>query len=255
MTGPAQDSRIESDDKPKPRVDAQGRAFKGSQLQVQIYVNRREHELEQKLREELEALDQKAERFEWVSPLEVERFVEYQDVAFLRAVGLERLAPELAAFWPARGGPVWDGLARAHLRTGGEGVLLLEGKSYPKELFGPGCTAKANRSKQLIRSALEQTQAWLGLPVGADRWLGRLYQSANRLAHLYFLREIVGIEAWLAHACFIDDTDHVPIAEGAWRRSMEEADRELGLAESSPFAGAVFLAARPRTELVGTGGH
>jgi hypothetical protein len=252
MTGPAHDSVSGADDKPKARADAQGRAFKGSQLQVQIYVNRRQQELERKVREELETLDQKTERFEWVSPLEVERFVEYQDVAFLRAVGLERLAPKLAAFWPARGGPVWDGLARVHLHAGGQGVLLLEGKSYPKELYGSGCTAKADRSKQLIRSSLEQTQAWLGLPVGADRWLGRLYQSANRLAHLYFLREVVGIEAWLVHACFIDDTDHVPIAEDAWRRGLEEADRELGLAESSPFAGAVFPAAQPRSELVGT---
>jgi len=32
---------------------------------------------------------------------------------------------------------------------------------------------------------LEQTQAWLALPVDADSWLGRLYQSANRLAHLW----------------------------------------------------------------------
>lgn len=251
MTGPARNSRIGPDDRPKPRADAQGRAFKGSQLQVQIYVNRRQQELEQKLRDELETLDQMAARFEWVSPLELERFVEYQDVAFLRAVGLERLAPELASFWPTRGGPVWDGLARVHLRTGGQGVLLVEGKSYPNELFGPGCTAKADRSRQLIRSALEQTQTWLGLPVGADRWLGRLYQSANRLAHLYFLREVAGIEAWLLHACFVGDTDHVPITEDAWRRGLKEADRKLGLAESSPYAGAVFPRARPRDELVG----
>ena len=95
-----------------------------------------------------------------------------------------------------------------------------------------------------LSAALERTQAWLGLPVDADRWLGRLYQSANRLAHLYFLREVAGIDAWLAHACFLDDTDHVPIPKDAWRRGLEDADRELGLAESSPFAGAAFLVAR-----------
>jgi hypothetical protein len=111
------------------RVNEHGRAFKGSQLQVQIYVNRRRDELEQTMRDGLETLDQAAELIEWVSPLEESRFIEYQDVAFLRAVGLERLAPELAAFWPARGGPVWDGLARIQLRAGGEGVLLVEGKS------------------------------------------------------------------------------------------------------------------------------
>jgi hypothetical protein len=65
------------------------------------------------------------------------------------------------------------------------------------------------------------------LPVGADRWLGRLYQSANRLAHLYFLRELAGVQAWLLHTCFINDVDHVPVNEEAWRRALEEADREL----------------------------
>lgn len=231
------------------RADDQGRAFKGSQLQVQIYVNRRRSELEFKLRAEIATLDQAAERIEWVSPLEAERFSEYQDVAFLRAVGLGQHALKLAAFWPARGGPVWDGLARIHLRAGGEGVLLLEGKSYPKELYGRGCTAKAESSKQLIRSALEQTQDWLALPVGADSWLGRLYQSANRLAHLYFLREVIGVEAWLVHTCFVNDLDHVPVDEAAWRQGLEQAERELGLAAASPYAGAAFLPALPRTEL------
>src|SRR5689334_12762811 len=76
MIGRARDSRSRADGGSGARVDTQGRAFKGSQLQVQIYVNRRRQELEQKLREDLETLDQKTERFEWVSPLESERFVE-----------------------------------------------------------------------------------------------------------------------------------------------------------------------------------
>jgi len=31
--------------------------------------------------------------------------------------------------------------------------LLVEGKSYPKELYGPGCAAQAGKSRALIRSA------------------------------------------------------------------------------------------------------
>ena len=138
------------------------------------------------------------------------------------------------------------------LRGSGEGILLLEGKSYPKELYGSGCAAKAAESKRLIRSALEQTQAWLGLPVAADRWLGSLYQSANRLAHLYFLREVAGVHAWLLHACFTNDIDHVPTGEAEWRQGLEQAERELGLTEASPYAGALFLPARPRSELLET---
>jgi hypothetical protein len=232
------------------RADESGRAFKGSQLQVQLYVNRRRDELDAAVRAALPTLDEAVETLRWASPLESERFAEYQDVAFLRAVGLERLAPELARFWPARGGPVWDGLARVELRRSGEGVLLVEGKSYPKELYGSGCTARSEESKRLIRAALESTQRWLGLSVDAELWLGPLYQSANRLAHLYFLREVAGVDAWLVHLCFTDDGEHVSTSEEEWRRGLERADRELGLTEGSPYAGAAFLPARPRAELV-----
>jgi hypothetical protein len=54
------------------------------------------------------------------------------------------------------------------------------------------------------------------------------------------------------HTCLINDVDHVPIEEDAWRRGLDEAERELGLAEASLFAGVevVFLPARPRRELL-----
>ena len=49
-------------------------------------------------------------RLNWVSPLEKDRFTEYQDTAFLKASGLEHLSAELKAFW-SLGGPVWGALA------------------------------------------------------------------------------------------------------------------------------------------------
>ena len=88
------------------RVDELGRARAGSQLQIQIYVNRRSEELSQKVFEGLPGLASLHPRLNWVSPLENDRFVEYQDVAFLKACGLEHLSAELKAFWPRRG-PVW----------------------------------------------------------------------------------------------------------------------------------------------------
>jgi hypothetical protein len=48
---------------------------------------------------------------EWVSPLEEERFKEYQDGAFLDALGLLDLSGMLAEFWP-QGGPVAEGMKR-----------------------------------------------------------------------------------------------------------------------------------------------
>ena len=232
------------------RVDEHGRALKGSQLQVQIYVNRRSEQLESEIRGELPTLDVAAAKITWVSPLEKRLFAEYQDRAFLEALGLGHLHSKLRDFWPSRG-PVWDGLARLTLDGGEVGVLLLEGKSYPKELYGGGCAAKAEKSRQMIRSALEQTQGWLGLsPLGVEAWLGPLYQSANRLAYLYFLREIVGVPAWLVHTCFTDDVAHVPVEKDDWRQGLEDVDRKLGLTEASPYAGAVFLRALERVELL-----
>lgn len=92
------------------KVDELGRAYAGSQLQTQIYVNQRSEELSQKVIQELPDLASLHPRLNWVSPLEKDRFAEYQDVAFLNTCGLEHFSAELKAFWP-RGGPVWDALA------------------------------------------------------------------------------------------------------------------------------------------------
>jgi hypothetical protein len=58
------------------------------------------------------------------------------------------------------------------------------------------------------------TQLRLGMAADADRWIRPLrpdlpghssvYQSANRYAHLYWLRD-KGIDAWLVHVLFCDD--------------------------------------------------
>ena len=76
------------------RVDDLGRAYAGSQLQTQLYVNRRSEELSQKVTKGL---------------LENDKFPEYQDTAFLKACGLKHFSAELKAFWP-RSGPVWNDL-------------------------------------------------------------------------------------------------------------------------------------------------
>jgi hypothetical protein len=127
---------------------------------------------------------------------------------------------------------------------------LIEAKSYPADLYGDGCAARATRSRQLIEAALEQTQRWLGLAPEAKRWTGRLYQTANRLAHLYFLREVAGVEAWLAHLCFVDDQSHIQAGETQWRHALAAAGRELGLVTHSPYSASVLFPAQPRGALL-----
>jgi hypothetical protein len=231
------------------RVDDLGRAYAGSQLQLQIYVNRRPEELTQAVLDALflASLDV---RLHWVSPLESEKFAEYQDATFLRVLGLSGLAAELGKFWPS-GGPVWDALAVVAL--GGHlnryGALLVEAKSCPNEIRGKGCKAKSKRSLDLIHDALGKTKAWLGIPKQAD-WTGELYQSANRLAHLYFFLW-AGIAAWLVNVYFVGDP-HSPTTREEWEDALAQAKAELGLAAAFiPHATEVFLEAKDRRELVG----
>ena len=208
------------------RIDPFGRAYAGSQRQIQTYVNRRVSELDAAILRGLPDLAAARATFDWVSPLEEEGFVEYRDGAFLGALNLSDLSGKLAGFWP-KGGPVWDGLARVTLpefeRTG---VLLVEAKSYPLEMYSNGCCAsKASRSRSV--DALQRTQQWLG--VDNSDWTGPLYQSANRLAHLYFLRGLAGVPTWFVNVCVTGDP-HCPTSQLAWQEALKSAKAALGLA-------------------------
>lgn len=52
----------------------------------------------------------------------------------------------------------------------------------------------SSHSRRRIEQALTATKAWMGANPQADA-LGRLYQSANHLAHVYLLRERLGVPA------------------------------------------------------------
>ena len=227
------------------RVDEGGRAYSGSQLQTQIYVNRRASELSQAV---ADALGLDSYRFRWASPLESGNYKEYRDREFLRAVGIDEMWPQLSRFWP-RWGPVWDGLAALEVEGAPEtpGIILVEAKSYPAEIFGNGCGARP-KSRQKIEEALNRTKSWLGVVEDAN-WTGPLYQSANRLAHLYFFREIVGIPAWLANIYFLNDP-HSPTSREEWQVEIVAVKQQLGLAGITiPHYADIFLAALPRSVL------
>lgn len=234
----------------KRSTDRYGRARKGSQRQVQIYVNRRRKELDEACLKALPSLAVRDPRLRWVSPLETSRFKEYYDRDFLSAVGCKPLVPLLRQFWPDRG-PHWDALAVVDSPATRPGVLLVEGKSYPRELRGSGMKATSDASKKKIRHALQATQQWLVVPeANWAAWEKRLYQSANRLAHLYWMRQVAGVDAWLLHLLFTGDDTH-PTTEQEWESAMTEADTELGLNDVIvPHTGHVCLESRESKELV-----
>ena len=234
------------------RVDECGRAYAGSQLQIQIYVNRRSEELSRGVLRALPSLASLKARLTWVSPIEAEKFAEYQDRAFLAAVGLEHLAPALSNFWPRRG-PVWDALAAVEIPGAPErnGVILVEAKSYPGEIYGDGCGASDPSSLEQIGAALSQTKRWLGVAEDVD-WTGPLYQSANRLAHLFFFRrERVCVPAWLVNIYFLRDPRR-PTRIEEWEEALPQVKEKLGLTGVDiPDTASLFLKARDRRELIG----
>lgn len=158
----------------------------------------------------------------WVSPIPETRFREYSDGAFLDALGLSRLKPDLAAFWP-RGGAVWDGLARA------DGApVLVEAKAHVREFFSTPRAAEAEPSIRLIRESLTACKQDLGADERSD-WMRCFYQYANRLAHLWWLHRN-GIEAHLLLLNFVGDDDMKgPDTPAAWKAVEQAADYVLGL--------------------------
>jgi hypothetical protein len=227
------------------RTKADGSAYKGSQRQLQDYVNDTPSELNQQIFGAIESLPRSA-GLRWVSPLREERlcergYQEYSDAEFLAAVRQTALSFELRRFWPS-GGPTWDALAIVY--TGGpSGVLLVEAKAHPAEMQS-ACGAKDKASIRKITAALDATKSWLKVPVSVD-WFSQYYQAANRLAHLYFLREIARVPAWLANVYFVDDASHKATTRLEWDKGIDEAEKCLGLSGVSvPYAGKVFLSAK-----------
>lgn len=231
------------------RVDENGAAYAGSQLQTQLYVNRRTQALDDALRQAFSELA--GAEFEWRSPLAADRYREYWDKAFLERVNLGHHAASLKGFWPA-GGPHWDALALVERsRDTRPGVLLAEGKSYPGELYGAGCAAEpGSLSRARIEKSLAWTQNYLGLQeASVEAWCGPLYQSANRLAHLTWLRSL-GVRTWLVHLLFLDDP-HAPTSAVDWNRALDKVNHELGLPETAlPGVGHVLVPAGSREELI-----
>ena len=164
------------------------------------------------------------EAIEWVSPLADDEYAEYRDASFLRRLGVDLRNRPLREFWPRRG-PQWDALGR----TDGGAVFLVEAKANIPELVSPASGAKSPASIALIDDSLKEVQRFLRVDTGID-WTGKLYQYANRIAHLYLLRELNRIPAYLLFIYFIGDSDvDGPQTAEEWKAAIEVAERVLGL--------------------------
>ena len=224
------------------RTDESGLAYAGSMLQTQLYVNDHAEELNRAILDALPELAHVDPKITWVSPLRATGYRELWDARMLRELGFDELVPKLSEWWPA-GGPHWDALARLEYADGRAGALLVEGKSYPKEMQDEkGLSATSEVSIERIKAALEATQRSLGVNKPVEAWLRPYYQTANRLAALYWLRRELGDDrAWLVHLCFLNDPSHIASTREQWEAAFAAADNHLGLHESVPNYAHVFL--------------
>ena len=168
---------------------------------------------------------------EWVSPLAGENYAEYRDDDFLRVLGLSSHASELTQFWPKRG-PQWDALGRAaHIGQPDEPkqVFLIEAKAHVGEIVSPPCKAASQKSASLIRDSLAETKDYVHSASEAD-WAGYFYQYTNRLAHLYFLREKLNVDAYLVFVYFVgDEAVHGPRSRDEWEAALTVMKLCLGI--------------------------
>ena len=222
-----------------------GLARAGSRRQIQRYVNEGPDPLNEAILASLVDGPAGGGRIWWVSPLESDDYAEFCDERFLDALGVGHLTRELVGgFWP-RLGPCWDGLAVISSRNDPDyhGVIMVEAKSHLEEVFGTGCGA-GPASLEKIRLALKSTADRLGAS-GTPDWEGRLYQSANRLAHLHFFREVMRVPAWLADVYFVNDP-YRPTSREQWDAFLPSVWSELGVRpEEVPGHCTVFVPAFP----------
>ena len=207
----------------------QDAACRGSQRWLQIAVNRCPDVIDSAISQALCLPD--SEDIEWRSPLECDGFAEYRDGQFLDRLGVSLACRPLKDFWPKMG-PQWDGLAR----TSNGRLLLVEAKANIPE-FDSSPTGATGDSLKKIKAALAEIKEFLGVKSKTD-WSRCFYQYANRLAHLYLLRELNCLDAYLVFVYFVDDRtrpDECPVSRKEWEAAISLATNHLGIPRSHPW--------------------
>lgn len=227
----------------KVAMNRAGRAQRGSQRQLQDYVNLVPSLLDDAVLSALPMkVQQSSPRIKWVSPLATDQFREFRDEEFLEAIGMGGYSKDLRAFWP-KFGPCWDalGLLTTSLSQSVPVPILVEAKSHVQEVYGNGCQA-GEASRALIEKSLHAAKSWCGARPDAN-WTGPLYQFANRISHLYFMRQRIARPCFLVNLYFIDDP-YRPTSDPEWVAALHAIHQELGLTGPIPGLIEVFLPGR-----------
>lgn len=163
------------------------------------------------------------EEISWLSPNVEDDYAEYRDQAFIDLLDIDLVNVPLNKFWPSRG-PQWDSLAKSNK----DSIFLVEAKAHIPEINSPGTKAKG-KSRRQIQTSLSQTKQYLNADSTVD-WMNSFYQYTNRLAHLYLLRELNNLPAYLIFVYFVNDTEmNGPKSEDEWRGALKLLHTYLGV--------------------------
>jgi hypothetical protein len=193
---------------------------KGSLKDIQLLINQYPDLLNKLLISRIDTLQ--IVDIDWLTPLKEHDFAEYRDDHFIDLLGL-KLGVPLVDFWP-KSGPQWDALGK----TKNGAVFLVEAKANIPEMVSPA-TQAGQKSRLLINKSLNETKLFLNINNDVD-WSGKFYQYTNRLAHLYFLRVINGVDAYLVNIYFLNDkTVKGPKTKEEWEAAIQVMKTYLGV--------------------------
>ena len=215
-----------------PQVQGQ----RGSKRLIQDLVNNSPERLSSEITRRLKLDDD--DTIEWLSPLKDDEFAEYSDKDFLDRIGVSLQGVPLDGFWP-KGGRGWDALGKS--KSGK--LILVEAKASVGELKG-GRLRATGESREKIEWALQRTRQFLESRSKHD-WTAEFYQYANRLAHLYLLRELNSLDAYLVFLYFTNEAImNGPSSQGEWESAITMVKQLLGIRhvhKLSPFIADVFI--------------
>lgn len=192
---------------------------RGSLKNIQVLINDHPALFADKIRE---ALNLDTRDIKWVSPLRDDEYAEYKDGGFLKQLGIRALKVPLNHFWPGNG-PQWDALGK-----GSNGVVfLVEALANITELVSH-CGTEAPKSRRRIQRRFKETREFLKCRTSVD-WTRGFYQYTSRIAHLYYLRHLNKINAYLIFIYFVNDTTHIPTSLKEWQGALQLKKNLLGL--------------------------
>ena len=192
---------------------------KGSLKDIQVLINENQDLINCLIKNKIPEL--KNLNIKWLSPLKND-YSEYKDKAFIDIIKVQ-LKKKLSEFWP-NNGVQWDGLVKTDCGK----ILLIEAKANIPEIVTSGSKAE-KKSKELIIKSLSETKKFLNVNNDVD-WTKKFYQYTNRIAHLYFLRELNNIPAFLINIYFINDKEvNGPESKKEWIAALKVLKTYLGL--------------------------